>query len=414
MNETYRKLADILDVSPESLEQLDKNMSKRTGTAGVLDLVYEENIEEVRTMCTRLGLSLTSRAKDVRSALRNTLAVQEKQFSEYLHKQPGDTEFEKAKFFARRIARVGKGFFLKRKFAEDILRKSNPKNLLQKRGYDTIDALLAKEDVFATFSALRFVESDEWMHNMFAEHYSTFTADDFEERDIHIEVLGPEWADIAEAFVAKKHHNVSHLKEFGVIFINPIREDVPGKLVRDFALLLHYFHEIAFYAKLFKKHAFSPDFSKKLQSFLRGDILEQTSVDLGAWLIVQRYLWKEDPKDARLFLPRINPESMHWGRGERDLVAFFHKPDDNVDLEIWNNLDWPAYRFPTDTGSELVSFDLEDTAMSLVSAGEGKDESFTYHEREALWTHIGEAYAGGEDKMEKLLVENFDNGIIRF
>ncbi|HXF44168.1 MAG TPA: hypothetical protein VNK70_01755, partial [Candidatus Paceibacterota bacterium] len=60
------------------------------------------------------------------------------------------------------------------------------------------------------------------------------------------------------------------------------------------------------------------------------------------------------------------------------------------------------------------SFDLEDNAMSLVSFMEGEEKFFTYHQKEALWTRIFEAYAGGEEEMEKLLIENFDKGIIKF
>jgi hypothetical protein len=31
-----------------------------------------------------------------------------------------------------------------------------------------------------------------------------------------------------------------------------------------------------------------------------------------------------------------------------------------------------------------------------------------------MWTRIFEEYAGGEDGMEKLLMDNFDKGIIKF
>lgn len=260
-----------------------------------------------------------------------------------------------------------------------------------------------------SFSALRFVESDEWMHKTFEEAYGNFTANDFEERDIEVTVLGPEWHEIAKKFVAKKHHNVSHLKEFGVIFINPIKEDVPGKLLRDFALLLHYIHEIEFYSKLFKKHAKEKNFPERLKSLLRGDVKDVKNLQEGEWLIVQRYLFKENPADPRLFLPRVNPESMHWARGERDLVEFAASTD-ALDLEMWKDLDWVAGLF----NGAIVSFDMEDNAMSAASFGEGKKEFLTYHQREALWTKMFSEYAGGEGEMEQLLVEHFEKGIIRF
>jgi len=250
------------------------------------------------------------------------------------------------------------------------------------------------------------------MHQTFEEVYSHFTPDDFEEREVEVRVLGPEWHDISEKFVAKKHHNLSHLKEFGVIFLNPINEDIPGKFLRDFALFLHYFHEISFYSKLFKKYASEDGFSDKLKSLLRGDVAEVYKTSPGEWLIVQRYLYKENPNDPRLYIPRVNPESIHWMRGERDLTLF-RSEEARLDLSLWHDLDWIGGIF--DHGNEeVVSFDLEDNAMSLVSFMEGKNESFNYHQREAMWTKIFFAYVGGEEEAEKLLIENFDKGVIKF
>jgi len=274
-----------------------------------------------------------------------------------------------------------------------------------------VEELIEKEDVPEVFAVLRFIETNEWMHQTFEEAYSELTADDFEERDIQIRVLPPQYEEVAKKFVEKKHHNVSHLKEFGVIFINPIKEDVPGKFLRDFALLLHYFHEIEFYSKLFRQYSTRPDFPDRIKSLLRGDIKEAAALDPGQWLIVQRYLAKEDPADSRLFLPHVNPESIHWMRGERDLTLFRPKTN-HKDLGIWQNLDWVGAIFKGD--NNVISFDLEDNAMSLVSFMEGKRENFNYHQREAMWTKIFIEYAGGEAKAEELLLENFENGIIEF
>ena len=67
-----------------------------------------------------------------------------------------------------------------------------------------------------------------------------------------------------------------------------------------------------------------------------------------------------------------------------------------------------------DGDEDVVSFDLEDNAMSLVSFMEGKQEFFNYHQREAMWTKIFMEYVGGEAKMEKLLIDHFPEGIIQF
>ncbi len=404
------RIAKILGVDQQTIETLDRETAARTGKRGVFERVSGELAASADRALRELGLTRQSSADNVRRALRERLAGHEAEFSVRLQSERGVDAFQKAANLARSIAKTSTGFFLKKQFAEDILRKSEPANLLAYRGYRTVDELLKKEDVFSAFSALRFVESDEWMHAAFEKHYSSFTAADFEEREIEVTVLGPEWQDIARKFVAKKRHNVSHLKEFGVIFVNPIAEDGAGKLLRDFTLLLHYFHEIEFYAKLFRAAAAQANFADRLKSFLRGDVLDTRSVKPGAWLIVQRYLAKVDPADPRLLLPRVNPESLHWGRGERDLTEFAKA--NNMGLASWAGLDWVGGLFGKD--STLVSFDLVDNEMSLVAHAEGAGEVFTYHQTEALWTKLFTEYAGGEAATEQLLVERFEQGLIRF
>jgi len=407
----FERLAFMLEVPVDLLASLDRAMTKRVGRTAVLEKVTDENDLIVTRTLKTLDVKNYKDPKEIRATLKNAIIDNEQQLLTYVGAQAGKNEFEKAAVLARKIARVGKGFFLKREYGADILRKCTPHELLKFLGYKDVEELLTHHNIEEIFSALRFIESDEWMHQTFEAAYSRFTPADFEEREIDIKVLGPEWREVALKFVAKKHHNVSHLKEFGVIFLNPISENVPGKFVRDFALILHYFHEIEFYSKLFRRYAAGADFSENLKSLLRGDVPETKSVGEGEWLIVQRYLWKIDPKDPRLFLPRVNPESMFWFRGERDIVEL-GEAEKNMKLAMWHDLDWVGLELFD--GDGLISFDLEDNAMTEVSAREGKAEYFNYHQREALWTKIFSEYVGGEFEMERLLVENFHKGKIAF
>jgi len=432
---SFEKLSRLLEVEPEMLESLEKEMARRSGRKNVLGKVADENDARVAETLRRLNLDPSSPEEIVRRALFKKIIEHEKQILYAIDAAEGRINLEKAAAFARQIARVGRGFFLKKAFAEKILTAREPENLLRFLGYKNVHEIFERHDVTEAFSALRFTESDQWMHETFESAYSNFSPEDFEEREIEIRVLGPEWKEMAKKFVEKKHHNVSHLKEFGVIFINPISEDLPGKFLRDFALLLHYFHEIEFYSKLFRRYASGPAFAVYLKSLLRGDVKDIKSTGPGDWLIVQRYLFKENPKDHRLTLPRVNPESLHWARGEMDLAAFGAERED-LDLEFWQNLDWVAAYFDNNEplsnlslgrdsehnrnaalkrgNGRIVSFDLEDNVMSAVSAMEGKKEFFFYHQREALWTKIFKEYAGGEEEMEKLLLAHFTEGFIHF
>ena len=407
-------LSKILEVSPEFLKELDSEMSNTTGKKNILDKVAEENEALINKT---LGLLNTGERKSehVRMILREVSFLHEKFFLEFLEIIEGKTRFEKAANIARKIAHVTRGIFLKKKLAEEFLLKREAPNLLNYLKCKNMEEVLARYDVFEVWSALRFVENNEWMHQTFDEIYKNLSPDNFEEREIQIKVLNEEWREIAEKFVEKKHHNVSHLKEFGIIFLNPIAENIPGKFLRDFALILHYSHEINFYSKMFLKYLDYPDFTEKFKSLLRGDVNEIKDIAQlrkSIWLIVQRYLWKENPTDPRLFLQRVNPESLHWARGERDL-GLISGVGKKLDLNMWHNLDWVGGVFP-DGEDEIVSFDLEDNVMSAVSFAEGKNEFFNYHQREAMWTKIFCEYVGGEENMENILINNFFKGAVDF
>lgn len=407
MNNGYQQLAEILEVPKKELEELDQEMEAKTGIGGIVEQVARENEDFIEKRLERASVTERS-AEAVREGLFSQIKKHEQELYDYIGISPQNFDFEKIAEQARKITTESRGFFLKREFAEDILRKRPPEATMSYLGYKTVEEMLEKEEVEEVFSALRFTENDEWMHETFRIAYTSFTPEDFEERPIKLKVLGNQWKEIAEKYIEKKHHNVSHLKEFGIIFLNPIAQTETGKFLRDFALLLHYFHEVAFYSKLFRKYKDLPDFNEKFVSLLRGDVPEIGHAQKGSWLIIQKYLWKNDPKDPRLFVPRVNPEAMHWEKAEQDLVAF-GKQNPGIGLEFWDSLSSVAGLFPNKNGEqELVSFDLEDNAMGVASASDERHEHFFYHQREALWNKIFARGAGGYEKMERYIVENMD------
>lgn len=407
----YGTLSEILNVPQEQLEELEAEMKKRVKKGLVLETVQEENNRLIERAFEDLGKTPKT-ANEVREALFDQIEKHEKELYEHVGITPDNFDFEKVAAAARAMTTETDGFFLKKDYAKEILKQRPPHSTIKYLGYSNVEAMLDVEDVGDVFSALRFTETDEWMHETFDVAYSKFTPEDFEYRAIELRVLGDQWKEIAEKYVAKKHHNVSHLKEFGIIFLNPIAETGQGKFLRDFALLLHYFHEISYYSKLFQKFAELPNFNEKFISLLRGDVPEKTTVQPGEWLIVQRYLWKVDPEDPRLFIPRVNPESMHWRKAEEDLVKFGSESKESG-LEFWEKFWSVAGLFEGKNGKELVSFDLEDVAMGAVARAEGKSNTFTYHQREALWNNLFASYVGGYEELEKMLIEHMQNGSIQ-
>ena len=232
------------------------------------------------------------------------------------------------------------------------------------------------------------------------------------------------WLEVAKMFIEKKYHNVSHLKELGVIFVIPLRIEGAGETLRVFTLLLHYLHEVDFYSKIIEKYGQGDDFANNLISALKGEIREEKKLPEGSWRIVQQYLAKKDVNDFRLFEPHVNPETIHWDKAENDLSkldAIFPE----LDFTFWKDLNFVGGFFKA-VGKEidgvinnrimedgelqsLVSLNLIDSVMSLVK--EKEMIKYLFHHQEALWNKIFIEYLG-RTGLEKLTIDNFDKGYI--
>ncbi len=421
MSEAHNNLAKILRVKPEVLLDLEKKMKKLTGKKGIMEKIIEENEALVTRTLGEIGLPENDRsAKEIYEALIGHIKLGDERLFYFLDR-PNLPQMAgkcgKLCETALALTKPKPGFFIKKDKAVEMLGKFPPQNMLDFFGYKTAAELVEKKGLSSVFSALRFAQDAEWMHKFFDEAYNDLTADDFEEREVELKVLEPEWLDVAAKFLEKKYHNLSHLKELGVIFIIPIQIDTPGETLRVFTLLLHYLNEVPFYSDLFKKFSKERDFAEKIKSLLRGDVPEGKLPDSEniAARIVQRYLAKDDPNDFRLTEPHINPEAEHWYKAESNLGGL----DSMVTgaekrmFNCWQELDFVGSFFPnglTGAGNEeLVSFDLIDLTMSLAKRGEIK---YLYHQQEALWNKIFIEYLG-RDKINELVAENIINGFIK-
>ncbi len=411
MQDPFNCLAKILRVKPEALLELEEKMSQTLlrqgsrlarafgearvgGRGGVIEKIARENDLLVKKTLAELGLSKESKADEVRKALQERLIDLDKSL-------PSDWQglADKAlSLVSGPSTGSGQpqtvGFFIRKEKAIELLEKYPPQNI-------PVD----KDDIESVFAALRFTQTNEWMHSFFDEAYDDLKPEDFEERPMQLKVLEEKWLKVADKFLEKKYHNVSHLKELGIIFVIPLKLDTPGEALRVFTLLLHYLNEVPFYSKLLRKFSQESDFAEKLKSLLRGDVLTQPK---GDWLIIQRYLAKDDENDPRLTMPHINPEAEHWFKAQESLAKL------GPDFAFWKELDFAGSYFPSSVASakedrdELVSFDLIDQVMTLVKKGEAK---YLYHQQEALWNKIFIEYFGRE-KMNELIEENIVKGYI--
>ena len=396
---------------------MEKKLGSISGKKNVMENIVEENGILVNRTLDELGLSPEKcRAEDVYNILVKRLGHMDEHLFNFLDK-PDLSKLSascgKLCETALALNQPKKGFFIKKEKAAQMLEKFPPQNLLDHFGCKTAAELVEKQGFSSVFSSLRFSQSQEWMHKFFDEAYNDLAADDFEEREVEVKVLESQWLNVAEKFLEKKYHNLSHLKELGIIFIIPLPIDTIGETMRMFTLLLHYLNEVPFYSKLLKKFSAEEGFAEKIRSLLRGDVPEGPRPDDMSFRIVQRYLAKDDPTDFRLMEPHFNPEAEHWYKAEGDLgkISTLLGTEGRT-FGFWQGLDFVGDFFPdgmTGGKEELISFDLIDLVMSLVKKGEIK---YLYHQQEALWNKIFIEHLG-RDRINELVEENIIGGFIR-
>lgn len=412
--ESTEKIAKILRVDRHTVQFAEDRLEQITGKKNVLDKIVQENADTISNRFACLGISSRATAKEIYDTLISKLEADDHLLFEALGRpsvrKPED--WRRVLDIALEVTGKPKGFFLKKEKAVELLEKEPPRSIMESLGYKTVAEMLAKEDLFEVWSALRFIEGSEWLNNVFFKQYADLKPEDFEYREITTRAIPKKWIGLSQGFIKKKYHNISHLKELGLIFVLPLSLDISGEVIRNLSLVFHYFNEVPFYSSLFERFAKTEaTFAQNIISLLRGDIIEQRplSPSQSAWLIVQRYLAKDDENDWRLFEPHLNPEALHWERAEGMLIQCGDKLDGfSADLSFWKDLNWVGDFYPTDTGIDvLVSFNLIDTAMSLVK--EKELVKYLYHHQEALWNKIFSEYFG-EDKMEEYMKENIIRG----
>lgn len=423
MSEAHNKLARILRTKSEVLLDLETKLNGLTGKQGIFEEIVNRNNFVINRTLADLTLAEDRRdAKSVYEKMIEPINRMDKHLYEFLGKPEmmNPKSCDKLCQTALTLNKVKPGFFIKKESAVRMLEKFPPTNLLEHFGYKNVAELIEKQDFSSVFSSLRFAQNEAWMHKFFDEAYNALTPDDFEEREVELKVLESQWLEVAEKFLKKKYHNVSHLKELGIIFVVPLKLDVVGETLRTLVLLLHYLNEVPFYSKLFKRFSEEPDFINKFKSLLRGDVPEGELPAGMNFRIVQRYLAKDNENDFRLLEPHINPEAEHWYKAEGNLIGLATMPEmseikGGLSFGFWQELDFVGNFFPSSAKAsegkpdeELVSFDLIDLNMSLVKKGMVK---YLYHQQEALWNKIFVEYLG-RDKMETLIEDNIIKGFI--
>ncbi len=406
MSESIKKLAQLLRTPSEVIFDLEKKMNQITGKEGIVDKIVGEIEKKTDGQLREMGLGPDNSPEEVYQGLLDRI----KEVDQNLFKYFGNPDFSKKEDYQKILRTIkelvgnSKGFFLKPEKAKELFKKNPPKQIMEGLGYDDIDQMLEKEDIFELFSALRFAENKEWMNERFFVPFKDLTKDDFEEREIKVMVLDEKWVEIGEKFSSKKLHHMSHLKEMGVVFVIPIRETNPGETIFLLFMTLHYISEVGWYSQLFESYSKKGDFAKKMADALR---VKTTSESLPGnnWRIMPGYLAKDDINDSRLFTPHINLESLFYLKVSK-IISHFSEENPDLGLNFWVNSE-NSVRIIKE---KLISFDLFDNGVAFPGKVDFNSR-YIYHQQESLWNEIFIQYFN-EEKLNKVLMENLDKGFV--
>lgn len=418
-NDYISIIAQLLRTPKKTVANVEKKMDTITGKSGVLERVARENEEKIKYVLSCLKFKYYTDkpiAPQVFNALIEQVRKTDSLLFEHFHKPPYSTELGCKILINATSELTGdlKGFYLKMEKARELLEKNPPKNIMIALGYgNDVKKMLANEDIFEIFSALRFVENERWLNTVFFKTYNTLKPEDFEHREIKTLVLPQRWLGIGQKFLGKKLHHMSHLKELGVIFIIPVAEQVPGEILYLFFMTLHYIYEVDWHSHLFEKYSKEDNFAEKLVNALKVEVSGLSLPDHRkmSWRIISKYLAKKDANDPRLFEPHINTEALHFHKAGRAIRKFAERFP-NLELDFWNGLSAVGGLFPTNGSSKetLISFDLFDTGISLLQQI-GFESKYLYHQEEALWSKIFIEYMG-EKETNEIMMDNLSRGYI--
>lgn len=401
-------LSSILDAKEPLFTLSIKQLESACGNSGADVRLIAEIIGKVHLKTKELGLDPSdTTGEELYEALKNKIKQQDIHLAKSLGSDdPSDVQkllpLIKKRVDAYKMPRSA--WVLKRSVAKRMLQDNPPPSIMKHLNHTSVDSMLKRENLFEIYGALRFAESPAWL-NKFNKGYKSLQPSDFETRDIEILQMSRErWGDIAEEFVRKKRHNITHLKELGVILMLPTRlEKLPGVSMTVMPLLFHYTNEIRLYSAFFKLQQVKPNFGKIISETLIADT-GKAAVMAGSnihWRVIQRYFGKlEHEHHPEIFEPHVQPEDLHWRKAEEHLYAI------DPELAFWKDLDFVAVL----SGKNLVSFNLIDCSMSYcIDAPYNK--RLIFHVRESLWNEIFVRYMGMAN-LETQILQQLDNDMI--
>ncbi len=402
-------LRDLLDAEEPLFSLSIKDLEKASGRQGVDAKLIGDITSETHESMRSLGLDhANTTGKEFYHALLARIANDNERVTKIVGGSDSDDVRHIVPFLVAAANKVDfnrKVFVLKHDKAKELLRQMPPRKLMERLGYNDIEDLFNGENFSEMYTALRFSEGPEWL-NKYDELFKTVTANDYEERDIEIVVMDHDkYVDLAEHFVEKKLHNVTHTKELGVIVVVPMHvERMKGLTLKTLPLLFHYMNEVKLYSTFFKlKSKSTKHFGQTVMETLIADPgkAAQMSGSHVHWRVIQRYFGKlKDESHMEAFEPHVQPEDLHWRRAEELLYQI------DPEMKFWKDRDWVGMNFD----SRPVTLNFVDVALSY-SNDISYEDRYVYHFRESLWNELFSRYMGMAN-LEHQILRQLDNDMI--
>lgn len=403
-------LRSLLDAKEPLFTQSLRELEFLTGRKSVDVKLTAELIEKTHGAIRGLGLDSNDTTD---RELYHALDLKVKEHNEHLAKALGSSEDAPVKELVPKLVEAvlqsdinRRCWVLKKSVAKNLLREMPPKGMMKHLGYRSLESMLKNENFSEIYTALRFSESPEWLNKYNELFTKRVLPSDFESRNIEIVIMDHgKWVDLAEKFVKKKLHNVTHTKELGVIVVVPMKQThIRGLTLKTLPLLLHYVNEIRLYSAFFKLKSTQAHFGKIITDTLIADTGTGATISKFNihWRVIQRYFGKIHETPPEIFQPHVQPEDLHWRKAEETLYKL------DPELKYWQDMDYVGI---VGSDGNPVTFNLMDVAIGYSNNQSFASRNF-YHFRESLWNEIFIRYMG-EPTLKKQILQQLDNDMIK-
>lgn len=285
---------------------------------------------------------------------------------------------------------------IKKSVAKKLLQAMPPKIIMKQLGYRSVASMLKKENILELYGALRFVESEEWLE-AFVHSYKNLQPKDFEVRPIAFVIMPHErWQIFSNKFIAKRKHNITHLKEMGIVVLLPLPNGrMRGAALTVLPLILHYMNEIRIHTSLFKLKQVEAGLGERIVTTILDDpphaaVTRRHHIH---WRVLYHHYGSLPVgRQPELFEPHVTLDDLLWEKIEDTLCTLI------PELEWWRHLGYVG--LPASDGP--VSLSLLDAAANYTQQLPYASRQ-TLHFQSALWNELFMRYMGHEVLEKRVL-----------